>query len=106
MKTAIDWSTKPAPWNVRGPAFKAEVEKICAHRTLREKRLAAGLTQAKLAERAGCAESTIQRLEYDTTSVSREFWARIDAALSQDGPEMTSEEAGGLGVGLSGRVAR
>lgn len=100
MKAVIDWSKKPAPWCYLGPAFKAEVEAIAAGnpiqpfcaarwhkrdpsgRELARRRLAAGLTQRALADKAGLSASVIANLETGRTSMSALAWARIDAALA------------------------
>jgi len=50
-------------------------------RTLRERRLAAGLTIRELAYFARCSKATIQRLENGTLDVSPAIKARIARAL-------------------------
>lgn len=96
MKTAIDWSTRPAPWSWIGPAWAAEARAIAGTRpavrrddlpdqdgaALTGRRLKLKLSAFKLAELSGVSHGLISRLEHGTATVGPETWAKIEAVLA------------------------
>lgn len=95
MSTAIDWASKPKPWNRIGAAFAAEVHEICgrdvapavkelpdmAGTQLRARMIGAKMNASVLADRVGCSRTTINALTAGSTTASAGLWERIDAVL-------------------------
>lgn len=74
MKTVLDWSTAPPPWNIKGPkiatALRCEMGLPVISgwdarhgRELRARRIDFGLTQQELGEIVGWSRSMICRWE-------------------------------------------
>lgn len=94
--TAIDWASKPPPWNRIGRAWAAEVQEICGRvkapkaeklpditgTKLQARMIRGKLKAAVLADRVGCSHSMIKALIAGTTTASQGLWERIDAALT------------------------
>lgn len=102
MKTAIDWSKKPAPWCYIGPAYAAEVHKIAGRDrapdmplpdqsgiALYGRRVRAKLTQSELAHLADVSPTHINGIEQGKRNASPETWDRIDAALAKGSARKT-----------------
>lgn len=99
MPTAIDWSKKPPPWNLIGPAFRAEVEAILGRRSappaelpdfsgiqLQARLIRAKISQSDLARRVGCSNTHVWGLCNGThRGLSRNLWTKIDRVLRDAG---------------------
>lgn len=95
MSTAIDWRSKPKPWNRIGAAFAAEVHEICGREVapaiqklpdvagmqLRARMIGAKMKSGVLADRVGCSRAMINALLAGSSTASARLWARIDAVL-------------------------
>src|SRR5438045_4723026 len=97
MKPAIDWSSRPEPWNWIGPAWAAEVRAIAGKppkvdsdklpdqngAALTGRRLKLKLGVQQLAELSGVSWSHVSHLERGSRTGTRETWANIAAALDR-----------------------
>lgn len=74
---------------------------------LKQVRLETGISRRELAERLGCSESTIKRLETGVTTASEEMWNRCKALdlVGQSHDPGNAEEAAGAAVGAAGGIA-
>ena len=104
-RTDIDWSAKPEPWREIGPAFRQQCERIARGSlpepkpfdmrrladglALRGRRLALGLTQADVAERAGYDEKIISRVECG------DGWALAAATIGEALRQLEAKRATG-----------
>jgi DNA-binding XRE family transcriptional regulator len=75
---AAGWTVSDAAAFLKlGPAESALIEmRLALSRTLRERRLAAGLTQTALAKQLGSSQSRVAKLEGGDASVSLELLIR------------------------------
>lgn len=83
MMSEYDWSKEPEPWRTVGPRFADEVRSILSQGSLRSRRMARGLSQADLAERVGCTQAQISRIERGSSRASEEIAAKIERALKR-----------------------